>query len=103
MYLSIHSFLVLLLASVVAADKYIIVLKSGQGGLLSSIIQGVLGGALDPLHQFTSGSFSGFNADLTPVQVALLKANPNVSLCHNAISLSFSISRSKDSVFLLFA
>jgi hypothetical protein len=78
MHFSVSSLVLLLLASYAAADKYIVVLKAGDGGLLAQIISGILGKTLSGLAQFTVGTFSGFNADLTPDQVSKLQKNPNV-------------------------
>lgn len=61
-----------------ADTRYIVVLKPNNSGLLPGIISGLLGKTLDGLAQFTLGAFSGFNAQLTKEQLAILKMNPSV-------------------------
>ncbi|KIW03080.1 uncharacterized protein PV09_05725 [Verruconis gallopava] len=78
MYFSISPILLLLLVSLVAAENYIVVVKPGNGGAVGGLISSLLGKTVPGLLQFTSGSFAGFKADLTPAQVALLRANSNV-------------------------
>lgn len=87
MLFAVRSILPLLLASFAIAGNtgtpYIVVCKPG---LLSSLLQTIaqlVGVTLSPLNKFqtgngTSSTFNGFNANLTPAQVALLRANPNV-------------------------
>jgi hypothetical protein len=64
-----------------ALDSYIVVMKPNSPlALIDTLTQSILGLVLGPLAKFTIGStFTGFTCVLTPLQVALLSANPNVS------------------------
>lgn len=88
MHFNFFTFVTFLLAAVTFAapaaistnSNYIVVLKpNSSSGVLATLVQTILGIVLDPLKQFTAGSFSGFTTTLSPVQLALLKADPNVS------------------------